>query len=234
MESDERISTGVKGFDKLVEGGLIPGKVYLIVGPPGSGKTTFAMQFLLEGARNGERVAYVSLVHDPREAAKDMARFDPSIWVYVNSGNLILYDFGKVLWKSAGKPPTWGGVLSEIKTLAQTSKISRLVIDPLSAIEFRGDNPAEKRAELSSFTRSVENLGVTTFFVSELTELDRYTEEHYISHGVIMLHYFLDEEKADMVRAIQVLKMRRTKHKTGLFLMRFTDRGLEVLDKPPL
>ena len=226
MKFDERVRTGVPGFDELIEGGFIAGKAYLVTGPPGSGKTTFAMQFLVEGAKNGEKVAYISLVHNPEEVIKDFERFEPEVKDYVTQGNLILYDLGKELWGSTAKPPQWSSVMFRIKDLAREAKISRLAIDPLTAIDFPTTDPAEKRAELATFLRTIESLGITSVLVAELTELDRYTEEHYLVDGVIMLHYYLDGVK--MVRAIQVLKMRRTNHETRMYRIEFGSRGLSV------
>jgi len=54
-------STGIAGLDEILCGGLTPDRVYLVEGVPGSGKTTLALQFLLEGVRRGERVLYVTL-----------------------------------------------------------------------------------------------------------------------------------------------------------------------------
>src|ERR1044071_1718806 len=56
-----RSKTGVTGFDDILHGGLIAERFYLIDGNPGSGKTTFALQFLMEGVRNGEKCVYVTL-----------------------------------------------------------------------------------------------------------------------------------------------------------------------------
>ncbi|WP_367182644.1 RAD55 family ATPase [Thermococcus sp.] len=226
MGGTERVRTGIPGFDELIEGGFLPGKAYLVTGPPGSGKTTFAMQFLVEGAKNGEKTAYVSLIHNPKEVAKDFERFDPDVWNYVRNGNLILYDLGKELWGTKAKPPQWSSVMFRIKDLAQDAGIARLVIDPLTAIDFPTTDPAEKRAELATFLRTIEELGITTVLVAELTELDRYTEEHYLVDGVIMLHYYLDGVK--MVRALQVLKMRRTHHETRLYRFEFSSRGISI------
>ena len=229
MDLPTRIPTGVRGFDRLIEGGLLAGKTYLLTGPPGSGKTTFSMHFLLEGARRGENTAYVSLIHNPTEAVKDMARFDPSVWSYVKSGRMVLHDYGKSLWKGAGKPPTWGSVLMSIKEIAASQRISRLVIDSLTAIEFSNTDPAEKRAQLANFIRTIEEMGITAVLVAELTDPDRYTEEHYLTDGVIMLHYFMDDVAGDMVRGVQVLKMRRTRHETRIFPLRLTEEGLVVV-----
>src|SRR6478736_1188908 len=64
-----RLQTGVSGLDEILQGGLIPERLYLIDGNPGSGKTTFALQFLLEGVRNGERCLYVTLSETRDELA---------------------------------------------------------------------------------------------------------------------------------------------------------------------
>ncbi|NJF25071.1 RAD55 family ATPase [Thermococcus sp. Bubb.Bath] len=227
----ERISTGVPGLDDMIEGGLIPGKVYLITGPPGSGKTTLGMHFLIEGAKKGEKVAYASLVQNPEEAVKDMMRFDPSVKVYSASKQLLLFDLGPMLWRESSHVPTWKSVLFRLREIAEDEKISRLVIDPVTAIEFSMEHPAEKRAELARFIRGLEDLNVTAYLIAEMTDLDHYTEEHYLVSGVMMLHYFLHE--GQMVRAIQILKMRRTNHKTCLYLIEFTNKGLEVKGGSP-
>nr|CCE70363.1 TPA: recombinase related [Pyrococcus abyssi GE5] len=227
----ERISTGVKGLDELIEGGLIPGRVYLITGPPGSGKTTFGMHFLLEGARKGEKVAYVSLIHKPEEVVKDMLRFDPSIYVYVNKWKLMLYDLGPVLWRESTRVPTWRSVLSRIREIVEDEGISRLVIDPLTAIDFPLQNPVEKRVELAKFIRGLEDLGVTAYLIAEMIEMDKYSEEHFLVSGIIILHYFMHQGR--MIRAIQIYKMRGTRHDSNLKLLKFTDKGLVVYNKSP-
>lgn len=226
-----RISTGVKGLDELMEGGLIPGRVYLIVGPPGSGKTTLSFQFLIHGAKIGEKGLYVSLIDRPDEVVQDIARYEPSIFAYIKSWKIMLYDLGAVLWKETTKVPTWRSVLSRIKDIAEDENVDRLVIDPLSAIEFSVSNPAEKRAELARFIRGLEGLNVTTYLVAEMTDLNKYTAEHYLASGVIMLHNFMYNYR--MIRAIQILKMRGTRHDTNLKKIEFTYNGIVVFNKSP-
>ena len=63
----ERISTGLSGLDDILGGGLDPNRLYLIEGTPGSGKTTLALQFLLEGIKRGERVLYITLSESESE-----------------------------------------------------------------------------------------------------------------------------------------------------------------------
>src|ERR1051325_9115446 len=65
--SEERLSTGIPGLDNVLCGGLDPDRLYLVEGEPGTGKTTLALQFLLEGARRGEKGLYVTLSESERE-----------------------------------------------------------------------------------------------------------------------------------------------------------------------
>ena len=62
-----RVSTGSEGLDNILGGGLDPNRMYLYEGRPGTGKTTIALQFLLRGVRDGERVLYISLSETKRE-----------------------------------------------------------------------------------------------------------------------------------------------------------------------
>lgn len=66
-EKEHQVSTGIAGLDDIVCGGLDPDRLYLIEGEPGTGKTTLALQFLLEGARLGEKGLYVTLSESERE-----------------------------------------------------------------------------------------------------------------------------------------------------------------------
>src|SRR5437764_12887648 len=68
-----KIATGISGLDQILGGGLPPRRLYLVQGEPGSGKTTLALQFLLTGARLGEKVLYISL-SETREEIEEVAR----------------------------------------------------------------------------------------------------------------------------------------------------------------
>src|SRR3569832_2172725 len=74
VNSDARVSTGSVGLDDILGGGLDPERMYLIEGRPGTGKTTIALQFLLDGRRRGERVLYVTMSETERELRLVAAR----------------------------------------------------------------------------------------------------------------------------------------------------------------
>lgn len=85
-----RIKTGLDGFDELIEGGLLEGRQYLVSGSPGSGKTTFGVQFLSAGASNGEPGAYVALSESVEIIIEDMSRYDLHIEELVRKKKIIL------------------------------------------------------------------------------------------------------------------------------------------------
>ena len=76
---DGRISTGTPGLDTMLEGGLVAHRPYLIVGPSGTGKTSLALQFLLEGVRRGERTLYVTLEEPPNEDRVNQRGLGPEL-----------------------------------------------------------------------------------------------------------------------------------------------------------
>src|SRR5436309_15434155 len=67
MQKLPRARTGVGGLDDILNGGLIPHRLYLVDGDPGAGKTTLALQYLLQGAKDGERGLYVTLSETKEE-----------------------------------------------------------------------------------------------------------------------------------------------------------------------
>jgi KaiC/GvpD/RAD55 family RecA-like ATPase len=243
-----RIKTGIEGFDALVEGGLLQGRQYLISGSPGSGKTTFGVQFLVAGALEGEAGAYIALAEGIETIRQDMLRYalntddlekkkklffidiGPSInyGEYDEISNLITPDFQQQSGESpASAAPTPFSVFKEIETQVKTLGIKRLVVDSLSSIRFASLNPASEERSIGRFIRNLKNLGCTTILLSELTRPDAYTIEQFASHGVIFLHNFMDKQ-GNMVRALQIIKMRGTKHDCDMRVIEFTDKGLKV------
>src|SRR2546428_4412351 len=70
-----KIRTGIPGLDKMLHGGYVPGRPYIVSGPPGAGKTILAMQFLREGLEGGERCLFVALEEPPNELKINMRGF---------------------------------------------------------------------------------------------------------------------------------------------------------------
>ena len=82
------------------------------------------------------------------------------------------------------------------------------------------------RKELTRFIRTLKSLGCTTVLLSELTDPTAYASEHFAAQGVIFMHHFLNDRK--MFRALQIIKMRGTKHDNQLHPLYFDEEGLVV------
>ncbi|MFB6095691.1 MAG: RAD55 family ATPase, partial [Halodesulfurarchaeum sp.] len=70
-----RRSTGCRGMDQLLSGGLPAGRLFVVSGPPGSGKTTFASQFITQGVKESRDCLYVTMHESREELVEDMRRF---------------------------------------------------------------------------------------------------------------------------------------------------------------
>jgi KaiC/GvpD/RAD55 family RecA-like ATPase len=82
--------------------------------------------------------------------------------------------------------------------------------------------------EMSRFIRNLKKLGCTTILISEMTDPSAYSTEQFAAHGVVFMHNFLYDKT--MTRAMQIIKMRGTKHDCNMRAVNFGDKGLVVSD----
>jgi len=235
---EDRVPTGVPGLDELIEGGLPKNRAHLIVGPPGSGKTTFAIQFLVDGAMNGENGVYFSFTDTKSNVIGDFSRMFPQIKKLVEEEKLIFFDFEDYLsyapdlWAEEGKEEVYSmtptTLFFELKRAIKRNNARRYVIDSISLIKFSGVLKEEIR-EIARFIRNLSSLNCTGIIISEMMDPGRYSIEQFFAHSVIFFHSFMQNNK--MHRAIQVMKMRGTKHDNNMRVLQITSRGVRVGDE---
>ena len=185
-----RVSSGVPGFDELVEGGLLKDRLYVVSGPPGSGKTTFSSQFITQGAKEGENCLYITMHETEEELVQDMAGYDFGFDRVMASGKVqflnLLTDSGKRTITQFG---TDGGLTNRLVAFLEQQNIDRAVIDSTMLLQHFFDNLSE---EITGFLSALKRTDTTIVLISEMTDPSSYADEHYLAHGVIFFHNYLE------------------------------------------
>ena len=208
--NDERVKIGIEGLDMMLGGGLIPGSITAIIGSYGTGKTTFALQFLWEGASRGEQVIYISL--EEREER---------ILEYMNQKG---WDYRRYMKKSFTvlrlDPSEFSLAMSRIKNelpeLVRKLGATRVVIDPISLFEDLFDDSAMRRQEMFRLVESLRDQKCTVVMTSETDSGNQYVSRHnlieYLCDTVILLNYVRPADLTGVHLAIEVVKMRLSQH----------------------
>ncbi|MFW5922685.1 MAG: RAD55 family ATPase [Halodesulfurarchaeum sp.] len=219
-----RDSTGCRGMDELLSGGLPSSRLHVVSGPPGSGKTTFAAQFITEGARRGEECVYVTMHETKSELVADMSGFDFGFEKAIRSSHTTFLDLtDESARQSLTKYGSAGGLRNRLPAMLDGLEADRAVIDSTMLLDHFVDNPAE---QLTEFITRLKETETTIILISEMTDPTAYSEEHYLAHGVVFFHNFLDG--GDMTRAVQLIKMRGTAIDSDMRPLEFTDRGVQI------
>jgi KaiC/GvpD/RAD55 family RecA-like ATPase len=220
-----RVSTGVPGFDELVQGGLLTNRLYVVSGPPGSGKTTFCSQFITEGAKAGDKCLYITMHETKEELLQDMSGFDFGFDQVMKSGQIqflnLVTESGKRTITQFG---TEGGLTNRIKSFIQHQEFDRAVIDSTMLLQHFFSDISE---EITGFLSALKQTDTTIVLISEMTDPTSYADEHYLAHGVVFFHNYLED--GGMTRGVQVIKMRGTDIDCDIRQMEFSDRGLRVI-----
>ncbi len=208
--SATRIKVGIDGLDDMLNGGLREGSICGIIGTYGTGKTTFALQFIFEGITNGEKVLYISLEEREEQIIENINGRGWEVEPYVNKQLFILRldptDFNLAI----------NSIKNELPDLIAEVKATRVVIDPISLFEGLFDDPSMRRKEMFRFTEIMRDLPCTFLLTSESDKDDPYASKYglveYLSDTIIVLRYIRSDEHTEVHTAVEVVKMRRSTH----------------------
>jgi circadian clock protein KaiC len=224
------LSTGVAGLDDVLEGGLIPRRLYLVEGTPGSGKTTLALQFLLAGVAAGERVMYVTL----SESAEEL-RATASAHGWTLDGIDIVQLAPNELGLTGESQYTMYHP-SEVE-LAETTKIvlrrvdetkpTRMVFDSLSELRLLAQNSLRFRRQVLALKQHFSSLNCTVLLADDRSADAGDADLFSIAHGVISLERRATDY-GSLRRQLHVAKYRGRKFREGWHDLRITTGGLRV------
>jgi circadian clock protein KaiC len=232
ITNSPRIRTGIPGLDDILCGGLTQNRVYLVEGSPGTGKTTLALQFLMEGIRQGEKGLYITL-SETKEELHEIA--DSHGW---NIDGISLFQ----LVNDAGMDPdseqsilhpsemelgeTTRSVMNEVDRVMPT----RVVFDSLSELRLLAQNPLRYRRQILAIKNYFSTRKCTVILLDDKTAETGDQQLHSIAHGVITLEQ-LAQEFGKERRRLHVIKMRGVKFRGGFHDFVLDTGGLTVFPR---
>ena len=227
------VATGIGGLDNILGGGFTPNRIYLIEGDPGSGKTTLALQYLLEGRRQGESGMYVSL-SETKEELEGVARSHgwdlEGIHCHelLPSDESLLPDAQSRLFhpSEVELSDTTRAILAEV----DARKPSRVVFDSLSEMRLLAQHPLRYRRQVLALKQFFIGRDCTVLLLDDRTSADNDLQLHSLAHGVISLEHMAQEYGAER-RRIRVMKMRGRAFRGGYHDFMIRTGGLEVFPR---
>lgn len=211
-----RLSSGIEGLDNILGGGLTPNRMYLVEGAPGTGKTTLALQFLLQGVKEGQRGLYITLSETRSEllGVAESHGWDISHFTILE----LLSDEGlDPQYEQTVLHPAEVELGETVRNVIQhvdELKPSRIVLDSLSELRLLSQNPLRYRRQILALKRYFATRECTVLLLDDNTSDPGDLQLHSIAHGVVSLDNSAHDYGGNRRRA-RVAKMRGIKFREG-------------------
>jgi circadian clock protein KaiC len=228
-----RIQTGIAGLDEILGGGLPTNHTYLLEGVPGTGKTTMALQFLLEGARNGEPVLYITL-SETKDELSAVARSHG--WAL---DGIHVFDLAVTEGATAAETQytifhpsevELGEITKTIIDQVERIQPCRIVLDSLSELRLLARDQLRYRRQILAFKQFFVGRECAVLLLDDHTSAtsDRHLES--IAHGVFMLEHNSPGYGAPQ-RKLRVLKLRGVKYRGGYHDFSIDTGGVKIFPR---
>ncbi len=230
--TSDRVSTGIAELDTVLGGGLTAKRSYLLEGTPGSGKTTIALQFLLEGARVGEPGLYITLSEtaaELREVAESHSWSLDQIELFelVNEEGLDPDSEQSILEPSEVE---LGETLKGVRECVDRLRPTRVVFDSLSEMRLLAQSSLRYRRQILALKQYFSTRNCTVLMLDDRSSDPGDLQLHSIAHGVITLEQATQEYGSER-RRLRVVKMRGVKYRGGFHDFAIQSGGVAVFPR---
>ena len=231
-EPGRRMATGIAGLDEVLGGGLTAERLYLVEGNPGTGKTTLALQFLLQGIQQREAGLYITLSETAAElraaaAAHGWSLAEIPVFELVNDVGLDPESEQSILHPSEIE---LGETTKRVMAKVDELKPSRIVFDSLSEMRLLAQNPLRYRRQVLALKQFFSTRRATVLMLDDRTSDAGDLQLHSIAHGVVTLEQ-LPRDFGSERRRFRVVKMRGIKFSGGFHDFSLDTGGITVFPR---
>ena len=226
MSDTQKVSSGVPGLDDLMEGGFWPKSTIVLLGSSGTGKSTIAAQFLMDGIEQGEQALYVTLEEPPEQIMHEAELMGFDMRKYYEKSLFFIHLKGKNFKKMIEEQ-----LPQLVKARADYNIATRVVIDPMTPVIWATEDRLEQRELIGKLFYTLKELGVVLCTVEEHARPGETIGEDvllpiYLSDGAIHLEYY--PIGGAFNRTLKILKMRAVHHGEGVYPYLFA-RGVGIV-----
>lgn len=219
----DRASTGIEGLDVMLNGGLFKGSLTLLTGPSGTGKTTAALQFTVQGAKQNEVCLYVALEEPMQQLIKQAEGFGLPMKEFIDKEVVKIVSLYP-------DPCSFQDIVLQVRGLLEEHRPSRVVIDALTSIQ-RIMPEHEYVRYMNSLASYLKANAVTSLFISISDAITPVTEtgvSTVVDNIISLRHVEIDSA---LQRSLVILKARGTSHDNSIREFEITSKGIVVKEK---